>query len=642
MPSIFRLSTAGLILLSAFQQSVQAMGLRRGQENIVVIMTDDQDARLGSLDVQTYIQRELIAKGLSLTNHFATVAQCCPSRTSWLRGQAAHNTNLTLVTPPGGGYDKFVATGQDEDYLPHWLKAAGYTTEYIGKLMNGYSLATYSPKPKGWDYTDILVGPYTYEFNNVVMSENGERPVYYHGYHQTDIIRAKALDRLQRLIEKDEPYYIQIAPTAPHQQSDGPAVPCVRHMWTHLDARAPRIPNFNPKDEFQNQKPSWLRDTPLLNQSVLEFTDWQYLSRIQSLVGIDEMVEDVVELLREKGQLDNTYIIYTTDNGFHIGNHRQVGGKGLPYIEDVNIPMIIRGPGIPINVSSTIPSTHVDMAPTFLDIASVPERKYPPFFDGRSLLPEWKAAGNLSSKASSGKEIINIEFWGRVNNAGAPDYMIPSPIYAYKTLRIVGEQSSWLYSRWCDGNATELYNTIDDPYELTNLALSPAPEHEKLMARLNGLLLVTKSCSQESCRNPWTVLQADYESSTSAGKMFTNLEEALDTRYDDFFRNLPPVGFQKCMNYLFTPNEGPFYPPESISLGSEYRRPTDNFPAFATNSTFTPGNGAREGTAAQRHATLAEILKRSRSLTDAEMGTSIICGPPDYCGNVYITGIRVE
>lgn len=153
-------------------------------------------------------------------------------------------------------------------------------------------------------------------------------------------------------------------------------------------------------------------------------------------------------------------VIYTSDNGFHIGNHRQVGGKGLPYIEDVNIPMIIRGPGIPNNVSSTTPSTHVDMAPTFLDIAAVAEEQYPPFLDGRSLLSEWETAGKPSSKTSSGKEIINIEFWGRVNNAGAPDYSIPSPIYAYKTLRIVGEESSWLYSRWCDRNSTELYNTI--------------------------------------------------------------------------------------------------------------------------------------------------------------------------------------
>lgn len=116
-----------------------------------------------------------------------------------------------------------------------------------------------------------------------------------------------SLDRLQRRIDDGKPYYIQIAPAAPHQQSDGPSVPCIRHMWSHLDKRAPRIPNFNPADEFQNQKPSWLKNSPLLNQSVLEFTDWQYLSRLQALMGVDELVEDVVGLLREKDQLDNTY-----------------------------------------------------------------------------------------------------------------------------------------------------------------------------------------------------------------------------------------------------------------------------------------------------------------------------------------------
>lgn len=162
------------------------------------------------------------------------------------------------------------------------------------------------------------------------------------------------------------------------------------------------------------------------------------------------------------------------------------------------------------------------------------------------------------------------------------------------------------------------------------------------MTRLNGLLLVTKSCSQDSCRNPWTVLQADYKSSVSTETTFTNLNEALDARYDSFFSQLPPVGFQKCMNYLYTPNEGPFYPPESISLGSDYRRPTDNYVAYVSNSTFTPGNGARQGTAAQRHATLADILEKSRPLKDSELGTPVVCGPPNYCGFEYVTGINAE
>lgn len=116
-----------------------------------------------------------------------------------------------------------------------------------------------------------------------------------------------SLDRLKSLIDGDEPFYIQIAPTAPHTSRDGPPVPCSRHMWSFNNATAPRTPNFNPPDNFQSQKPSWLSELPRLNQSQEDFMDWSYRSRLQSLLGLDELVEDVVEFLREQGRLDNTY-----------------------------------------------------------------------------------------------------------------------------------------------------------------------------------------------------------------------------------------------------------------------------------------------------------------------------------------------
>ncbi|KAH8894280.1 arylsulfatase [Thozetella sp. PMI_491] len=595
--------------------------------NLVVIMSDDQDARLGSLEAQPYVKNTLMAEGLSLTNHFATVAQCCPSRTSYFRGQAAHNTNLTHVVAPGGGWEKFVQSGIESNYLPHWLKAAGYRTEYMGKIMNGYNLATYnSPKPSGWDYADLLLNPYTYEGNNVVMSQNGERPIFYNGYHQSDVLRAKALSRLSELAQADQPFYLQIAPTAPHAGRDGPPVPCARHMWSFNDAKAPRIPNFNPPDEIQLQKPHWLKELPLLNASQVDFVDWSYRSRLQALRGVDEIVEDVVEYLRSVDKLQNTYVIYTTDNGFHAGNHRQIGGKGLPYAEDTNIPMIIRGPGVPAGAKSSVPSTHVDMAPTYLEIAGLDKTSasYPPFLDGRSLLQEWTSSCG-SDKNTKNKEILNVEFWGTISNGGGPDFEITSPVYAYKTLRIVSEKSAWLFSRWCSGNATELYNTIDDPYEITNLAINPTVENQRLISRLNGLLLVTKSCNQESCRNPWQVLQKD------ANAEFANLEDAMDAKYDHFFESLPSVGFQACMMYQSTANEGPYYPPESIALGAQYRNKTDNYVSHNANFTITPGNTGRMGTAAQRHVTLDTIMKSARNLTDAEIGTPVNCLPPNYC-----------
>ncbi|KAI0473343.1 arylsulfatase [Xylariaceae sp. FL0804] len=629
MTTVTRFASTALVSLLTLCHGAAAA--KAPQHNIVVIMSDDQDARLGSLTAQPYVQREMMGQGVTLENHFATVAQCCPSRTSYLRGQAAHNTNLTHVSAPGGGWEKFVASGQSEYYLPHYLKAAGYRTEYIGKMMNGYNMASYHPKPSGWDHSDLLINPYTYLFNNVVMSFDGERPVFYDGYHQTDIITAKAISRIGKLIDDGEPYYIQVAPSSPHTSGDGPTVPCARHMYDFNDAKALRTPNFNPSDHYQDQKPFWVKELPLMNQSMINFVDWQHRSRYQALAGIDEMVEQVVEFLKQRGQMENTYIIYTTDNGFHEGNHRQLGGKGLPYIEDTNIPMIIRGPGIPKNVTSKMPSTHVDMAPTYLEIAGLASNAsgYPPFLDGRSLLQEWQSAGSeVMSGNGVAREILNIEFWGTISNAGLPDFQTTSPIYSFKTVRLVGERQAWLYTVWCDSNSTELYDTNADPYELTNLALNATAAHARLMGRLNGLLLVTKSCGKESCRDPWQLLRQD------SGGDFANLDEALDAAYDDFFTGLPAVGFDVCMDYQYAPNEGPYYPPASVSLGRAWRSDTDNFPAHKTNGTQTPGNNARQGTLAQKGVSLETIMLSARNVTDDEIGVTSVCGAPDYCGGL--------
>lgn len=116
------------------------------------------------------------------------------------------------------------------------------------------------------------------------------------------------MDRLEHLTSQDAPFYIQIAPTAPHTgPPDGPPVPCNRHADRYTNLTAPRTPNFNPSDEFQAQKPSYLRDAPLLIDTEIAYLDTNFRARLQSLLGVDEMVEDTLSLLRDKGILDNTY-----------------------------------------------------------------------------------------------------------------------------------------------------------------------------------------------------------------------------------------------------------------------------------------------------------------------------------------------
>lgn len=152
-------------------------------------------------------------------------------------------------------------------------------------------------------------------------------------------------------------------------------------------------------------------------------------------------------------------VIFTTDNGYHIGAHRLPGGKALPYIQDTNLPLVVRGPGIPKGIKSKVASAHLDFAPTFLDIMGLPKKEWPVFLDGRSLLSEWrKPVPKHKPEVGSAKEIINIEFWGN-KVVEIPEYEgVSLANNSYKTLRIVSEESSWMFLVWCT-NEMELYNT---------------------------------------------------------------------------------------------------------------------------------------------------------------------------------------
>ncbi|KAF7538940.1 hypothetical protein G7054_g2510 [Neopestalotiopsis clavispora] len=594
--------------------------------NIVMIMSDDQDLRLGSTDYQHVLHRDVHAKGTEFKNHYATTANCCPSRTSFFRGQMVHNTNITHVNAPGGNYDKFVVSGQDTDYLPFWLKDAGYRVEYIGKFLNGYSQKNYNVTPKGWDHIDALIDPYTYVFNTPVMSANGERPVWYQGYHQSDVIRAKALDRIEQLTAQDDPFFLMLAPSSPHIQNDKyKTIPLSRHANDFENATAPRNPNWNPADEYQSMKSSWMRTLPLMNSSVQEYADLEYRMRIRGLQGVDEIMEDVIALLEKNGVMDNTYFIYTTDNGYHIGTHRMPAGKASFFAEDTNLPFAVRGPGIPQGVQSKVPSAHLDLIPTFLELAGVPEDQWPPMLDGRSLVQQWKdPEGSTGSGAGGGnaKETINIEFWGLCVIEAPNSAELGAPFYnnSYKTLRIVGEDESWLLSVWCTGE-TELYNTAADPYELNNLAFNATEATEKLIDRLNALLLVAKSCEGGTCRQPWRFLQPN--NSTVNGTLeILSLTQAMDPKYDDFFKSFPRFAFKECLQVQSIQNEQPFWPPlpeDGSGLGQGYREKVDYYTSQGEGGTRYLDSGAEFGSWDQRNATLADIEKTARPITDAEI-----------------------
>lgn len=311
------------------------------------------------------------------------------------------------------------------------------------------------------------------------------------------------------------------------------------------DVKAPRRGNWNPDVP---SGASWVYNQSQLTDKNIEFCDNWHYHRIANVAAIDDMVSQLINKLDEHGILDNTYVIYTSDNGFHIGSHRLMPGKRCPYEEDINIPLFIRGPDVAKGVNSTITNSHTDMAPTILQMLGVPTRDD---FDGAAI-----AYTEDSLSSSTKHEMVNVEFW---NANGASSVGTTHASYynnTYKALRFTNGNDSFYYSKWCDGE-TEFYDMNADYVQMNN-RLGPSPKAgvdeyygrpwKELIARLDAILMVTKSCKQDSCRDPWGVL-------FPAGQV-SDLVVAMRPEYDSFFQNQPKVTFSGCAGGYFPALEG--------------------------------------------------------------------------------------
>jgi N-acetylglucosamine-6-sulfatase len=241
------------------------------QSNILFIITDDQDGHMGSIEHMPLLKKHLIDKGTSYENHFCTIAICCPSRVNLWTGRAAHNTNVTDVGPPYGGYPKIVKEGINDEYLPVWMQAAGYNTYYTGKLWNAHTINNYNqPFVKGYNGSDFLLDPFTYDYWHARMSRNGGVPKDYSGQYSPDVVADKAYGFLEEAIEGNAPWFVTVAPIAPHSNiianppsgplnelevlAPGPAnkfaIPeyAPRHAHLFKDYKIPRTEDFNPEE----------------------------------------------------------------------------------------------------------------------------------------------------------------------------------------------------------------------------------------------------------------------------------------------------------------------------------------------------------------------------------------------------------
>jgi arylsulfatase A-like enzyme len=473
----------------------------RAQErpNVVVVMTDDQEA--ASLRFMPQVQSLLAEQGVSFDNSFASYSFCCPSRATFMTGQYAHNHGVLSNEPPLGGYGRLEPTL--DNTLPVWLQEAGYNTAHVGRYLHGYGLYPSQPHgtardvPPGWNewYGSYGQGAFWYQLNESVAA--GSAPgtptpwrlgtiVAYGGagstdpaIYQTDVFTGKAVDYIERRAPADEPFFLSVAPFAPHVEcgcaNDPQAAP--RHEGLFAGEPLPKNPDYNEADV--SDKPELTRGMPLISPVAEARVTTQYRNRLESLLSVDDMVGDIVDELSAQGELDNTVIVFTSDNGFLQGEHRWQTGKVLPYETSIKVPLVIRGPGVPVDQTREQLAANIDLAPTILDFAgATPGRAQ----DGRSLIPV------LDDGLLAWNRSIVLEAWynkGEEYGAGAPKIV-------YNGLRT----QRYMYARH-ENDERELYDLQSDPYELESRDGDPA--YAAIESDLQSQLEELEDCAGSDC-----------------------------------------------------------------------------------------------------------------------------------------------
>ncbi len=452
--------------------------------NILLIISDDLDEELGTIKYMPHLQELMFSRGLSLADFFISEPLCCPSRSTFLRGQYTHNHGIYRNDSPHGGFEEFYYLQNESSTLATWLQAAGYRTVLLGKYLNGYPFRedrTYVPV--GWDewYSAAKGSPfagfkYTLNENGVQVdyNETGQGESQY----MTDVLGGKAVDFIKRSAQDGGPFFMYLSTYAPHV----PVKAAPRHENLFPDLVAPQTGSFNETDV--SDKPAGISSDPLLTEEEIKELDLQYRVRVQAMQAVDEMIVELVDALEETNQLENTYIIFTSDNGYHLGQHRLRDGKASPYEEDIHVPFVIRGPGIEAGSSlSGYITGNVDFAPTIAELAGVIP---PAYVDGQSMVQLFSGEKPSAQAWRSG---YLLEFYG-YNNSETPDTVAP-PAPSYLGLRT----QDYLYVEYDDG-FVELYDLVNDPYEMENIAQTA---DKNLLAGLSQWLQALSKCSGNEC-----------------------------------------------------------------------------------------------------------------------------------------------
>ena len=458
-----------------------------GRPNVVVIMTDDQDFR--SMWVLPKTRRLIADRGTTFRQSIVNFPLCCPSRATFLTGQYAHNHGVQWNYLPLGGYRKL----NGHKTLPVWLNRAGYRTIHIGKYLNDYGVDKPREIPPGWDDWHGGVDPSTYDYYGFTLNNNGKLKTYGRepADYSVDVYAGLAEKAIDRASGPGRPFFMNLAPNAPHTVAvesgariEGtPAVPAPRYANRFANTPIPRYPDFNEADI--SDKPTTLAaffPNPLTEDQISALQD-HYRGRMGSLLAVDDLVARVVRELKRDGEYRNTVLIFTSDNGWILGEHRlydpvsqdgrPTGVKYVPYEGSSRVPLLISGPGFPAGRKVGGVVSNADLAPTILQIAgahpTLPE-------DGIALRPAARRPKKLRGRG------VLIE-----------TFTNPRGVQPYKSIRT----QRYRYDVQEDGQEG-LYDLKRDPWELQSVHADPRYAQIKAILKRRLARLVT--CKGKTCR----------------------------------------------------------------------------------------------------------------------------------------------
>jgi N-acetylglucosamine-6-sulfatase len=482
-----------------------------GAPNVLFVLTDDM--RLDDLQHLPHIRQVIGEEGMTFDAHFDNVTLCCPARTSILRGQYSHNTGVLTNGGTNGGFETAHADKVEDDTVATAMHAAGYTTGFFGKYLNGYP-NTVSPSyvPPGWDTWSSSTKGNAYGEYDYTLNENGTQVAYGHdpSDYGTDVYARQTTAFIDQATDAGRPFFAYLSVYAPHQ----PATPAPQDEKAFPGLKAPRDAAYDEADV--SDKPQFIQDLPSLTPADQRRIDAIARKRAQSLQAVDRDVAGLVDHLREIGQLDNTVIIFTSDNGFHLGQHRMPAGKQTAYETDIHLPLLVRGPGIAAGTHVGALTGNIDLAPTIAALGGATMTVAP---DGRSLVPllhgdgppdgagrqaflleHWTSASTPQDRSGAGQlEPDDIDQGGGDGGGATTSTSLRlgkaslSAIPEFQGLRTAG----YTYVEYATGEK-ELYDLTQDPDQLVNRAGTADPA---MLAALHQRLDALRSCRAEDCRS---------------------------------------------------------------------------------------------------------------------------------------------